>query len=90
MDRVLALVLILSGTFALGWGVVRGYLCARAALLPLTGEGEPTRGLIEASRPVYARTRIRTAARQAALAVVWLAVALYGLYLATVGVEALR
>jgi len=85
-----ALVLILAGTFALTYGLVRGYLSARAALLPLTGDGEPTRGLIEASRPVYARTRVRTAARHAALAVVWLVVAMYGLYLATVGVEVFR
>ncbi len=80
-----ALVLVFSGTFAVVWGLWRGYAAARAALLPLAHDGEPTRGLIEASRPVYARTRVRVAARNVALAVAWLIVALYGLYLLTVG-----
>jgi hypothetical protein len=69
------LFLILSGLFLAAWGLWRGYVAARAALLPLTRDaGEPTRGLIEASRPVYARTRV----------------AMYGLFLATVGLEVLR
>jgi hypothetical protein len=85
-----ALVLILSGTFALAWGLVRGYLSARAALVPILSDGEPTRGLIEASRPVYARTRVRTAMRHGAFAIIWLAVAMYGLFLVTVGVEVFR
>ena len=85
-----ALVLILTGSFALAWGLVRGYLSARAALLPLAGEGEPTRTLIEASKPVYARTRVRTSVRRAGSAVVWLVVAMYGLFLVTVGLEVVR
>ncbi len=85
-----ALVLILSGTYALAWGLVRGYLSARAAVLPMLGDGEPTRGAIEASRPVYERTRVRAAMRHTAFAVIWLAVAVYGLFLATVGVEVFR
>ncbi len=85
-----ALVLILSGTYALAWGLVRGYVSARAALLPMLGDGEPTRGLIEASRPIYERARVRAAMRQAAFAVLWLTVAMYGLFLVTVGVEVFR
>ena len=84
-----AFVLILSGTFAVVWGLWRGYAAARAALLPLVHDGEPTRGLIEASRPVYARTRVRVAARNVAISVAWLGVAMYGLYLLTVGMQAL-
>jgi hypothetical protein len=87
---VAALVLIASGTYALAWGLVRGYVSARAALLPLVGDGEPTRSLIEASKPVFARTRVRTSIRFAALAVGWLVIALYGLFLTTVGVEVFR
>jgi hypothetical protein len=34
---------------------------------------------------VHARTRVRVAARNVAVAVGWLAVAMYGLYLLTVG-----
>ncbi len=84
-----AVVLILSGVVAATWGVVRGYLSARAALLPIAGDGEPTRGLVEASQPLYARPRVRMAVRNAVLAVAWLVVALYGLFLVTVGVEVL-
>jgi hypothetical protein len=90
MSPVAALVLILTGTYALAWGLVRGYLSARAALTPLVTDGEPTRSLIEASKPVYARTRVRTSVRCAVSAVVWLSVAMYGLFLTTVGLEVWR
>jgi hypothetical protein len=85
-----ALVLIASGTFVLGWGLVHGFLMARAAVAPLAGDGEPTRRLVEASRPVYARSRVRASIRSAVLAAAWLVVAMYGLYLATVGMEVVR
>jgi hypothetical protein len=85
-----ALVLILTGTYALAWGLIRGWLSARRAVLPLVRDGEPTRRLIESSRPVYARARVRSSARSTATAVAWLLVAAYGLFLATVGVEAFR
>ena len=49
-------------------------------------QDDATRTLIDAGRPLHARTRVRFAARQTVVAVVWLSVALYGLYLATVGV----
>jgi hypothetical protein len=84
-------VLLLSGSFLVAWGLWRGYIAARAALLSLSRDGgEPTRGLIEASRPVYARTRVRVVVRNMGLGVLWLFIALYGLYLATVGLELLR
>jgi hypothetical protein len=85
-----AFVLILTGTFALAWGLVRGYVCARAALQPLVSDGEPTRRLIESTKPVYERTKVRTSVRSAVSAVVWLVVAMYGLFLMTVGVEVYR
>lgn len=85
-----ALVLIASGAFVLGWGVVRGFLMARAAIMPLAGQGEPTRRLVEASRPVYARARVRASIRLATIAAGWLVVAMYGLFLATVGLEVVR
>ena len=87
---VAATVLILTGTFALAFGLVRGYLSARAALLPVSGQGEPTRTLVEASKPLHARTRVRTSLRHGAQALVWLAVALYGVLLVTVGLEVIR
>jgi hypothetical protein len=82
---MLSAVLIATGLFATAWGCLRGYAAARAALVPLVRQGEPTRALVEASRPVHARTGVRDAARNVAFAVVWLAVAMYGLFLATVG-----
>jgi hypothetical protein len=87
---VAALVLILTGTYALAWGLIRGWLSARRAFVPLARDGEPTRHLIESSRPVYARASIKASARSTATAVAWLVVAAYGLFLATVGVEAFR
>jgi len=87
---MVGLVLLLSGLASLAWGVVRGWQAARAALLPLAADGEPTRILIEASRPLYARSRVRSSARRAACAVLWLAVAAYGLFLAAVGAGTLR
>jgi hypothetical protein len=84
------LVLLLSGSIAVAWGCWRGYAAARAALAPIVRDGEPTRGLIESSRPLHERTRVRGAVRQVLLAVLWLSVAMYGLYLATVGMAVLR
>ncbi len=82
--------LILTGTYALAWGLVRGSAAVRVALRSLAADGEPTRALIDASRPVYARVRVRASARHALVAAAWLAVAAYGLLLATVGVEVFR
>ena len=49
--------------------------------MPLVREGDPTRTLIDASRPVHARTRVRLMARNVVLAIAWLTVAMYGLFL---------
>jgi hypothetical protein len=84
-----ALVLIAAGAFLAAWGSWRGYVAARAALVPFVREGEPTRTLVEASRPVHARSRVRIMARHVVAAVAWLSVAMYGLFLTTVGLEVL-
>lgn len=78
-------VLLLSGAFAIVYGSWRGYLAARSALVPFLREGDETRTLIEAAQPVHARTRVRLAVRNVVLSMAWLGVAMYGLYLATVG-----
>ena len=83
----MGVVLILCGSIAAVVGVARGYASARSAVGPLVHEGEPTRTLIEAAQPLHARSRVRLFARRVAEAAGWLVVALYGLYLATVGVE---
>jgi len=80
-------VLLLAGGFLAGWGTWQGYRAASAALVPLMRKGDPTRTLIEASRPVHARTRVRVMVRQVALAIVWVSVAMYGLFLVTVGAQ---
>jgi len=82
---MLGAILLVSGLFATVYGTWRGYVAARQALLPLIRQGEPTRTLIEASRPLHARSRVRVAARQVLMSVAWLGVALYGMYLAIVG-----
>ena len=82
---MLGAVLLVSGLFATVYGTWRGYVAARAAMLPLVRDGETTRTLIDASRPLHERTRVRIAARRVLVAVAWLSVAMYGMYLATVG-----
>ena len=80
-----ALVLVCCGLFATLYGTWRGYLAARGALVPLIRDGEPTRTRIEATRPFHSRTRVRVALRQVVIALLWLSIALYGMYLVTVG-----
>jgi len=86
---MLALVLVSAGAFLAAFGALRGYAAARAALMPLVREGDPTRTLIDATRPVHARTRVRVMARNVVAAVGWLTLAMYGLFLTTVGLETL-
>jgi hypothetical protein len=81
----MGLVLVGCGLTALSIGGWRGYALAREALAPLVHAGEPTRTAIEAARPVHARFRVRLFVRRVALAVGWLVVALYGLYLVQAG-----
>ncbi len=81
-------VLVWAGVFLAFWGAWRGYGAARAALVPLLRDGDPTRSLVDATRPVHARVRVRMAARGVITAVAWLGIAMYGMYLATVGMEA--
>jgi hypothetical protein len=85
---MLSAILVATGSFLAVYGCLRGYLAARAALVPLARDGDPTRALVDATRPVHARTRVRITARNVASAVAWLAISLYGLYLATVGIGA--
>ncbi|HEX5826128.1 MAG TPA: hypothetical protein VFY23_01290 [Candidatus Limnocylindrales bacterium] len=82
---MLSVVLVASGLIVTVYGTWRGYVAARGAMLPLVQQGDPTRSLVEATRPVHERSRVRMVARQVLLAVGWLSVALYGMYLATVG-----
>jgi hypothetical protein len=80
-------ILLLAGLATLAVGLWRGYVVAREAIGPLVHEGDETRTLIDASRPVYARSRVRLFARRAAVATGWLVIAFYGLFLSTVGLE---
>jgi hypothetical protein len=79
---VLLVVCGLVATVLAGWA---SYGNARAALGPLVHDQEPTRAAIDSTRPVIARTRVRLFARHLALALGWLLVAFYGLWLAVQG-----
>ena len=68
-------------------GAWRGYAVAREAIAPLAHDGEPTRTAIEATRPLLARARVRLFVRRLAASLAWIAVALYGLFLLSVGME---
>ena len=78
-------ILGLCGLTAAVVGVWRGYAVARQAISPLVHAGEPTRTAIEATRPLLARPRVRLFVRRLAISIGWIAVALYGLFLASVG-----
>ena len=84
----MAILLTLCGFIALAVGGWRSYSIARQALRPLVHDGEPTRTAIEAARPLQDRFRVRLFVRRVAAAVGWLVVALYGLYLVSVGAVA--
>ncbi len=74
-------VLELCGLIAVVIAMGRSYSATRQAVGPLVHDGDPTRTAIEASRPIAARPRVRLFARRLAVAIGWLAVALYGLFL---------
>jgi hypothetical protein len=77
------LIVVGVGVVALaGW---RGFAAVRVAVGPLVHDGDPTRSLIEATRPVHERSRVRSFARGLTLSIGWLIVALYGLFLVAVG-----
>ena len=66
-------------------GTWSGYRNAREATLPFVRQGDPTRAAIDAARPLHARAGVRRAARSVAASLAWLALALYGLFLASTG-----
>ena len=77
----MALVLMLSGLVATVVGTWRGYANARDVVAPLAHPGEPTRSAVEATQPFHERARVRRAARSLLVAIAWLGVAMYGLFL---------
>jgi hypothetical protein len=74
-------VLLLSGLLVAAIGTWRGYANARLVVAPLVHPGEPTRTAVEATQPPAERARVRRAARNLLVAVGWLLIAMYGLYL---------
>jgi hypothetical protein len=83
-------VILVCGAIAALTGTWRGYVHARAVLAPLIHDGGPTRTAVEAGQPFVARPRVRRVAGSVGLALVWLAVAMYGLYLVAAGAEVVR
>ena len=75
------LVLLLSGLFVAALGTWRGYANARLVVAPLARPGEPTRIAVEATQRLEERARVRRAARNLVVAVGWLVLAMYGLFL---------
>jgi hypothetical protein len=81
----MGLVLAACGSTAAVIGAWRGYAVAREALAPLAHDGDPTRSAIDATRPIHGRIRVRLFARRVAVSIAWVTIAMYGLYLAVVG-----
>jgi hypothetical protein len=78
------------GLLLAGLAAWRSYAAVRLAVGPLVHDGEPTRSLIEASRPLHERSRVRSFTRHLTLSVGWLIVAGYGLFLVAVGMSGTR
>ena len=79
----MALVLLACGLVLAGIGTWSGYRNAREALAPAVHDEEPTRAAVDATRPLLARGSVRRFARSVAVAIGWLVLALYGLFLAS-------
>ena len=75
-------------SFAIVYGSWRGYVSARSAIVSILRQGDETRRLVEAAQPVHARASVRLAVRNVGWSLIWLGIAMYGLYLATVGMAA--
>jgi hypothetical protein len=82
----MGILLTVCGLTALVLGAWRSYTVARDALVPIAHDGEPTRSKVEASWPIYRRSRVRRFVRRVVVSVGWLSIAMYGLFLLTVGV----
>jgi hypothetical protein len=82
-------VLVLAGLVLFVYATSRGFGAARAALVPLLTQGDPTRTLIDATRPLREQSRVRIAVRSVAISIGWIVVAGYGLFLASVGARVL-
>lgn len=77
----MGVVLLGCGLVLTAVGMWRGYALARRAVVPFVHEGEPTRAAIEALQRLPMRPRFRLFLSRAALSLVWLAMAFYGLFL---------
>jgi hypothetical protein len=77
--------LVTCGVLLAAIGTWSGYRNARAAIMSAIPAGDPTRTAIDAARPLHARTAVRRFARSVAVSLGWLALALYGLFLASAG-----
>ncbi len=73
------------GLIAVVIAVSRSYAVTREAVGPFVHDGDPTRSAIEATRRIIDRPRVRLLARRVAVALGWLAVAMYGLFLIVEG-----
>jgi hypothetical protein len=81
----MGVLLLTCGLVLAGVGTWRGYRSARDAIAPAAHPGDPTRVTIDASRPPHPSSAARRFARSAAVAIGWLVLALYGLFLASTG-----
>jgi hypothetical protein len=81
----MGILLATCGLTALVLGSWRSYAVARDALGPIVHDGEPTRTRLEADWPIYRRSRVRRFVRRVVVSVGWLSIAMYGLFLLTVG-----
>ena len=82
---MLGVTLTACGLVVAVFGTWRGYANARAAIASLAAAGDPTREVLEAARPILARARVRRFVRPVVVALLWLAAAMYGLLMVSLG-----
>ena len=85
LHAMLGVTLTACGLVTATFGTWRGYANARDALVSLARDEEPTWVAIGASRPFLARTRVRRFVRPVVVAMPWLAIAMYGLLMVSLG-----
>ncbi len=82
---MLGVILIACGLATTTFGTWRAYANARHALVFLVLDRDPTREAIERRRPILLRTRVRSFVRPVLCAMLWLAMAMYGLLMVSLG-----
>ena len=85
LGAMLGVTLTVCGVVTASLGTWRGWANARHALSSLARNGDPTREGIDARRPILVQSRVRRFFRPVTASILWLAIAMYGLFMVSAG-----